>query len=107
MEGILALIDQKEADLAARIGAQNFVTLYQPALDIRDLVEALTNLNAGTDVRRAGRLKLLLGAVNRTVNQIDRAGDTADAPRAQAVFEGLSRHLDDMREVLQPGANPI
>jgi len=105
-EEILAALDLKLEDLRGRIAVKDWYTLYQPALDIRDLVEALTKLNAGVDPRQKGKLKILLGAVNRTANKMDRAGDTGDAPRVQAVFEELSGNLREVKAVFPTKKQP-
>ncbi len=93
---ILAAIDAKQEDLRQRIAAQDWYTLYQPALDISDLVGALAKLDAGVDPRQKGRLKIMLGAVNRSVNKMDRAGDTADTPRIQSAFDELAGNLREI-----------
>jgi len=96
LEGILAALDAKQEDLRQRIAAKDGITLYQPGLDIADLVAALTKLDTGVDPRQKGRLKIMLGAVNITVNKMDRAGDTADMPRIQMAFEDLSGQLREI-----------
>jgi hypothetical protein len=99
VDGILTLMSDKEADLARRIGSNDLVTLYQPALDIRDLVATLAAGSWGLDVRQAGKLKLLVGSINRAVDKMDRAGDTGDGPRAQSVLNELTGHLEEVRKL--------
>jgi hypothetical protein len=104
VDEILALMATKETDLSQRIASGTLITLYQPALDIKDLVAALAQGDRALDVRRAGKLKLLVGAVNRTVDKIDRAGDTGDGARARSVAQELSGHLNEIRRIFAPGA---
>ncbi len=104
---ILALIDLKQEDLRARIAAKDWYTLYQPALDIADLVAALSKPETtGVDPRQKGRLKYMLGTVNRTVNKIDRAGDTADAPRVQAGFDELAGNVREIKALFPVKKQP-
>ncbi len=98
-EEILTELDTKLEDLRQRIAAKNWYTLYQPALDIQDLVAAISKLGTGLDPRQKGRLQMMVGPVNRTVNNMDRAGDVADIPRIQVAFDELAAHLRDIRSM--------
>ncbi len=99
VEGILALMAEREAELSRRIASNDIVTLYQPALDIKDLVAALAAGNWGLDVRASGKLKMLVGSVNLAVDKMDRAGDTGDVPRAQSILNELSGSLAEARKL--------
>jgi hypothetical protein len=96
LDAILAALDAKLEDLRQRVMAKDGTTLYQPGLDIVDLVAALAKLDVGVDARQKGKLKMLQGPVNICVNNMDRAGDTADFPRIQAGLDDLSGYIRDI-----------
>lgn len=106
VEEILGMIDLKVDDLRGRIAAKDWYALYQPALDIGDLVSALTTLDSGVDPRQKGKLKILRGTVSRTVNKMDRAGDTGDEPRVQAAFQELSANVREVKALFPPKKQP-
>ncbi len=95
----MAEIQAREQDLMRRITAGDWNTLYQPAWDVKDLVAALANKDSGLTVRQRGQLKLLVGAVNRATNKIDRVAHTQDPPRVQAVADDLAENIDELEEI--------
>jgi len=99
IEGLIQILEDRLAQAESRIDQGQLKTLYQPALDIQDIVAELAGKTDGLSVRDRGSVRLLVGAVNRTVNKMDRAGDTGDGARARKVLNELREHVAEIREI--------
>jgi hypothetical protein len=99
VEGILEAITQTQQVLENRIAMGDYCNLWPPAFDIADLVSALSERTADLNVRQQGSLKKLVTQLNLSKNKIDRAGDTADAPRVEIAYAEFSASLDELQSL--------
>lgn len=104
VRGILDAVQARQDDLVRRIAAGDWVTLYQPALDIKDLIDALAKKDPGLSVREKGRVKLLVGQINFAADRVDNVAHTQDPPRVQAVADDLAEGIKEFENIYGPKA---
>ncbi len=101
IEGILAELAVRDSDLLGRIQNQDWNTLFVPAFDARDLVEALEKMDAGLSPRERGKLRTLRSAINRSVGKIERTAHSNDPPRVQGAYDDFSTGMAELREIFK------
>ncbi len=96
---IMALLANKRDRVRTQIENGEWLTLYVPAFDARDLAEVLLDRLAGLSARQRGQARQAIGRVMQSAAELDRSGDLADRARAQRAFERFDsgvRELDDL-----------
>lgn len=96
---IMALLAKKRDRVRTQIENGEWLTLYVPAFDARDLAEVLLDRLTGLSARQRGQARQAIGRVMQSAAELDRSGDLADRARAQRAFERFDsgvRELDDL-----------
>lgn len=88
---IVAGIDARTRVLEQLIEGEEWLALHIPALECRDLAEALLERLDGLSARDAGLARQAGSRVMSSAYDLDRAGDLADAGRATVVFDRFRR----------------
>ncbi|HVS13432.1 MAG TPA: hypothetical protein VMV46_05895 [Thermoanaerobaculia bacterium] len=83
--------------VAEKIEQGDWLFLYVPAFDGRDLAEALLGKLDGLAARDRGRARKAVSRVLQSAAELDRAGDLGDEGRAR---QALSRFDDAVREIV-------
>lgn len=84
--------------LDERLRGGDWLRLYVPAFDARDLAEALIDRLDGLSARDRGQTRKAIARVMQSAAELDRAGDLADEGRARAARE---RFAGAIREILE------
>ncbi len=79
-----------------RMTQGDWLRLYVPAFDGRDLAEALLERLDGITARERGQVRKAVSRIMQSAAELDRAGDLADAGRAR---RALARFEDAVREI--------
>ncbi len=90
---IVADINERTEILFGLIEGQTWLALHIPALEVRDLAEALLERLDGLSARNAGVVRQAAGRVMQAAWDLDRAGDLEDAGRATRVFDRFERSV--------------
>ena len=79
-----------------RMNQGDWLRLYIPAFDGRDLAEALIDRLDSVSARQRGQIRKAISRIMQSAAELDRAGDLADAGRAR---KALARFTDAVREI--------
>ena len=99
IEGILAEIANRDADLLARIQSRDWNTVYIPAFDTRDMLAELAKKDADFSARQHGRLKTLVSSINRSIGKIERTAHSNDPPRVQMAYDEFKAGVTGLKEL--------
>ncbi len=99
IEGILAELMNRDSDLLVRVESQDWNTLFIPAFDAKDLVEALEKKDAGFSPRERGKLRTLRSALNRSVGKIERTAHSNDPPRVKTAYDDFAERIAQLQEL--------
>jgi hypothetical protein len=94
---VVAELAARSRQVAEKIGQGDWLRLYVPAFDGRDLAEALLGKLEGLAARDRGRARKAVSRVLQSAAELDRAGDLGDAGRAR---QALARFDDAVREIV-------
>jgi hypothetical protein len=94
--GIVAELEARARQVTEKIERGDWLRLYVPAFDGRDLAEALLGELDGLAPRDRGRVRKAVSRVMQSAADLDRAGDLGDAGRAR---EALDRFAGAVREI--------
>lgn len=96
--GIARELEVRLEGLDERLRAGDWLRLYIPAFDARDLAEALIDRLDGLSARDRGQTRKAIARVMQSAAELDRAGDLADEGRARNARE---RFAGAIREIVQ------
>ena len=99
---ITALIAQKRDRVRSQIENGEWLTLYVPAFDARDLAEALLERLDGLSARERGQARRAIARVMQSAAELDRSGDLADRARAQRAFERFDGGVRELVDLIDP-----
>ena len=99
---ITALMANKRDRVRAQIENGEWLTLYVPAFDARDLAEALLDRLTGLSARQRGQARQSIGRVMQSAAELDRSGDLADRARAQRAFERFDGGVRELVDLVVP-----
>lgn len=95
--GIVSELELRVRQLEAKIAAGDWLKLYVPAFDGRDLAEALLDELSGIGARERGRVRRAVSRVMQSAAALDRAGDLADEARAKQALQRFSEAVREIR----------
>jgi hypothetical protein len=95
--GIVAELVARSRQVSEKIDQGDWLRLYVPSFDGRDLAEALLGRLDGLAARDRGRVRKAVSRILQSAAELDRAGDLGDAGRAR---EALGRFDDAVREIV-------
>ena len=90
---IVAGISERTEILFGLIEEQAWLALHVPALEARDLAEALLEKLDGLSARNTGLVRQAAGRVMQAAWDLDRAGDLEEAGRAAKVFDRFEKSV--------------
>lgn len=99
---IVAGIVARTQVLRELIESDQLLALHVPALECRDLAEALLERLDGLAARDAGQVRQAAGRIMQTAYDLDRAGDLGDSGRATLVFDRFRQSLSTLDEIIKP-----
>ena len=99
---IMALMANKRDRVRTQIENGEWLTLYVPAFDARDLAEVLLDRLVGLSARQRGQVRQAIGRVMQSAAELDRSGDLADRARAQRAFERFDSGVRELEDLLGP-----
>ncbi len=99
---IAALLARKRDRARRQIEDGEWLTLYVPAFDARDLAEALIERLDGLSGRERGRARRAIGRVMQSAAELDRSGDLADRARARRAFDRFDGGVRELVDLLGP-----
>ncbi len=99
---IMALMANKRDRVRAQIENGEWLTLYVPAFDARDLAEVLLDRLTGLSARQRGQARQAIGRVMQSAAELDRSGDLADRARAQRAFERFDSGVRELVDLIGP-----
>ena len=99
---IMALMANKRDRVRAQIENGEWLTLYVPAFDARDLAEVLLDRLTGLSARQRGQARQAIGRVMQSAAELDRSGDLADRARAQRAFERFDGGVRELVDLIDP-----
>ena len=99
---IAALMANKRDRVRAQIENGEWLTLYVPAFDARDLAEVLLDRLSGLSARQRGQARKAIGRVMQSAAELDRSGDLADRARAQRAFERFDSGVRELVDLIAP-----
>ena len=99
---IMALMALKRDRVRAQIETGEWLTLYVPAFDARDLAEVLLDRLTGLSARQRGQARQAIGRVMQSAAELDRSGDLADRARAQRAFERFDAGVRELDDLIRP-----
>ncbi len=99
---ITALMALKRDRVRSQIENGEWLTLYVPAFDARDLAEALLERLDGLSARERGQARQAIGRVMQSAAELDRSGDLADRARAQRAFERFDGGVRELVDLIEP-----
>ncbi len=99
---ITALMAKKRDRVRAQIENAEWLTLYVPAFDARDLAEVLLDRLTGLSARQRGQARKAIGRVMQSAAELDRSGDLADRGRAQRAFERFDGGVRELVDLIGP-----
>ncbi|HVS63190.1 MAG TPA: hypothetical protein VMT85_06750 [Thermoanaerobaculia bacterium] len=95
---VVAQLVERSRQVAQKIDQGDWLRLYVPSFDGRDLAEALLGKLDGLAPRDRGRVRKAVSRVMQSAAELDRAGDMGDAGRAR---EALDRFDAAVREIVR------
>ena len=101
-EAIAALMALKRDRVRSQIENGEWLTLYVPAFDARDLAEALLDRLDALSARERGQARRAIGRVMQSAAELDRGGDLADRARAQRAFERFDGGVRELLDLIEP-----
>ncbi len=99
---ITALMALKRDRVRSQIENGEWLTLYVPAFDARDLAEALLERLDGLSARERGQARQAIGRVMQSAAELDRSGDLADRARAQRAFDRFDGGVRELEDLISP-----
>ena len=99
---ITALMALKRDRVRSQLENGEWLTLYVPAFDARDLAEALLDRLEGLSARERGQARRAIGRVMQSAAELDRSGDLADRARAQRAFERFDGGVRELEDLIGP-----
>ncbi len=99
---ITALMANKRDRVRTQIENGEWLTLYVPAFDARDLAEVLLDRLTGLSARQRGQARKAIGRVMQSAAELDRSGDLADRARAQRAFERFDGGVRELVDLIDP-----
>ena len=99
---ITALMALKRDRVRSQIENGEWLTLYVPAFDARDLAEALLDRLDGLSARERGQARQAIGRVMQSAAELDRSGDLADRARAQRAFDRFDGGVRELEDLISP-----
>jgi len=99
---ITALMALKRDRVRSQIENGEWLTLYVPAFDARDLAEALLDRLDGLSARERGQARQAIGRVMQSAAELDRSGDLADRARAQRAFDRFDAGVRELEDLISP-----
>lgn len=99
---IMALMANKRDRVRTQIENGEWLTLYVPAFDARDLAEVLLDRLVGLSARQRGQARQAIGRVMQSAAELDRSGDLADRARAERAFERFDSGVRELEDLLGP-----
>ncbi len=98
--GIATELERRVDQLEQKIAAGDWLKLYVPAFDGRDLAEALLDELAGLGPRERGRIRRAVSRIMQSAAALDRAGDLGDAARADQALRRFKDGVEEIRAAL-------
>ncbi len=99
---IVALMANKRDRVRTQIENGEWLTLYVPAFDARDLAEVLLDRLSGLSARQRGQARKAIGRVMQSAAELDRGGDLADRARAQRAFQRFDSGVRELVDLIDP-----
>ncbi len=99
---IAALMARKRDGVRSRIENGEWLTLYVPAFDARDLAEALLERLDGLSARERGQARRAIARVMQSAAELDRGGDLADRARARRAFDRFDGGVRELVDLIEP-----
>ena len=99
---IVMLMANKRDRVRTQIENGEWLTLYVPAFDARDLAEVLLDRLSGLSARQRGQARQAIGRVMQSAAELDRGGDLADRARAQRAFERFDSGVRELVDLIDP-----
>ena len=99
---ITALMANKRDRVRTQIENGEWLTLYVPAFDARDLAEVLLDRLSGLSARQRGQARKAIGRVMQSAAELDRSGDLADRARAQRAFQRFDSGVRELVDLIDP-----
>ena len=99
---ITALMANKRDRVRTQIENGEWLTLYVPAFDARDLAEVLLDRLTGLSARQRGQARKAIGRVMQSAAELDRSGDLAHRARAQRAFERFDSGVRELVDLIGP-----
>ncbi|MEM6704433.1 MAG: hypothetical protein AAF690_17075, partial [Acidobacteriota bacterium] len=100
--GIVQELVNRARQIDAKMQQGDWVKLYVPSFDGRDLAEALLEKLDGLSAGDRGKVRKAVGRVMQSAADLDRAGDLADAGRARKALDRFRGGVADMIAVFDP-----
>ncbi len=101
VETVAALVERAR-QVDGKMQQGDWIKLYVPAFDGRDLAEALLGQLDGVAARDRGKIRRAVSRVMQAAAELDRAGDLADAGRARQALDRFREGIAAMVEVFDP-----
>lgn len=98
---LVALIADRRDRVRAQIENGEWLTLYVPAFDARDLAEALLSHLDDVPARSRGEVRQAVSRILQSAAELDRAGDLADRGRAQRAFDRFNENVRTIENILR------
>ena len=99
---VVAALVQRTQQLDTKMQQQDWLKLYVPAFDGRDLAEALLAKLDGVSARDRGKVRKAVSRIMQSSSELDRAGDLADQGRARKALDRFRGGVADLIEVFDP-----
>ena len=99
---ITALMANKRDRVRTQIENGEWLTLYVPAFDARDLAEVLLDRLTGLSARQRGQARKAIGRVMQSAAELDRSGDLAHRARAQRAFDRFNGGVRELVDLIGP-----
>ncbi len=99
---IMALMEDRRDRVRSQIENGEWLTLYVPAFDARDLAEALLDRLDDLSARQRGQARQAIGRVMQSAAELDRGGDLADRARSQRAFTRFDAGVRELQDLLLP-----
>lgn len=100
--GIVRELVTRAQQIDGKMQQGDWVKLYVPAFDGRDLAEALLGKLDGVSASDRGKVRKAVGRVMQSAADLDRAGDLADEGRARKALDRFRSGVADMIAVFDP-----
>jgi hypothetical protein len=102
-QAIVGQILLRTEQLVEKIAIEDWLRIYIPAFDAKDLAEALLSRLEGLSARERGKVRRGISRIMQSTVEMERAGDLADEARLRRALERYRGGLDQIVEVYSAG----